>query len=179
MLGHPEVEAALARAADVSLARSVLDRVLEADPSVADDLVERATVRDALVAVACASRSLSNALVADPSLVALLRDLDGLPAALPPPEPGTLRRWKRGELLRIAAADLLGLADLPTVGRRLATLADACLALALEAVAPTGPFAVVGMGKLGGRGSTTPATSTCCSCTRATGPRPTGQRVTC
>ena len=33
---------------------------------------------------------------------------------------------------------------------------------------PTCPFAVIGMGKLGGASSTTRATSTCCSCTTAT-----------
>jgi glutamate-ammonia-ligase adenylyltransferase len=150
-LRHPEVEAALERAPDATVARAVLDRILEADATVADDLVEYPTVREALIAVACASRSLSNALVSDPSLVGALRELDAPFPDLPPPDPATLRRWKRRELLRIAAADLLGLADLPTVGRRLAALADACLGVALEVVAPTVPVAVVGMGKLGGQ----------------------------
>jgi glutamate-ammonia-ligase adenylyltransferase len=150
-LRHPEVEAALERCADPALARGVLDRLLEADAAVAAALVDQSTVREGLIAIACASHSLSNALVGDPSLVEALRDLDAPLPDPPPPDPATLRRWKRRELLRIAASDLLGLADLPTVGRRLAALADVCLAVALEVVAPTVPLAVVGMGKLGGR----------------------------
>ena len=97
-------------------------------------------VRDALVAVACASRSLSTALVADPTLLDPLRDPTAFAAErtrrrVPrrrstPPASTTrtaLRRWKRRELLRIAARDLLGVADLPAVGRELAALAEVCL----------------------------------------------------
>jgi glutamate-ammonia-ligase adenylyltransferase len=61
------------------------------------------------------------------------------------------RRWKRREYLRIAAQDLLGLADLPMVGRELAALAEVCLAAALGIAAPDVRFAIIGMGKLGGR----------------------------
>jgi glutamate-ammonia-ligase adenylyltransferase len=57
-----------------------------------------------------------------------------------------LRRFKRRELLRIALVDLAGTED---VGPALAGLADACISAALEG--PGFPFAVVGMGKLGGR----------------------------
>ena len=64
---------------------------------------------------------------------------------------GALRRWKRRELLRIAARDLLGVADLPAVGRELAALAEVCLGAALDIVGTDLPFAVIGMGKLGGR----------------------------
>jgi glutamate-ammonia-ligase adenylyltransferase len=60
-----------------------------------------------------------------------------------------LRRFKRRELLGIALADLAGRIDVGTVGEALADLADACLDAALEA--PPVPFAVLGMGKLGGR----------------------------
>jgi len=63
---------------------------------------------------------------------------------------GRLRRWKRRELLRIAARDLLGRSDLPTVGRELAALAEACLGGALAIAEPTMRIAVIGMGKLGG-----------------------------
>src|SRR5260370_40097092 len=66
-------------------------------------------------------------------------------------DPAALRRWKQRELLRIAAADLLGQIDFPTGGRRLADLADACLGAALVLSGTTQPFAVIGMGKLGGR----------------------------
>lgn len=60
-----------------------------------------------------------------------------------------LRRFKRREMLRVALSDLAGEADLVAVGRGLSDLADACLETAL--VDCDIPFAVIGMGKLGGR----------------------------
>ena len=76
-----------------------------------------------------------------------------------------MRRFKRRELVRIGARDILGLADLATTTRELSMLAGACMEVALEAVlsdltakhgAPTGresgepvEFAVIGMGKVG------------------------------
>jgi [glutamine synthetase] adenylyltransferase / [glutamine synthetase]-adenylyl-L-tyrosine phosphorylase len=60
-----------------------------------------------------------------------------------------LRRFKRREMLRVVLSDLAGEADLVEVGRGLADLADACLETALVDVDI--PFAVIGMGKLGGR----------------------------
>jgi [glutamine synthetase] adenylyltransferase / [glutamine synthetase]-adenylyl-L-tyrosine phosphorylase len=60
-----------------------------------------------------------------------------------------LRRFKRREMLRLALSDLAGKSDLVEVGQGLSDLADACLETAL---ADAGiPFAVIGMGKLGGR----------------------------
>lgn len=60
-----------------------------------------------------------------------------------------LRRFKRREMLGVALADLGGEINPTDVGIGLAHLADACLEAALEGV--QGPFAVIGMGKLGGR----------------------------
>lgn len=60
-----------------------------------------------------------------------------------------LRRFKRREMLRIALADLADQRDASQVGASLSDLADACLEAALEEASL--PFAVVGMGKLGGR----------------------------
>jgi glutamate-ammonia-ligase adenylyltransferase len=60
-----------------------------------------------------------------------------------------LRRFKRREMLRVAVADLGATTDQSGVGRGLADLADACLEAALAD--PDIPFAVIGMGKLGGR----------------------------
>ena len=115
-----------------------------------------------------ASRSLSEAVIADVGLLAPLDDPDGLAVECPlerytagarraveddGADPGRgLRRWKRRQLLRIAVRDVLGLADLPAVGRELASLAEGCLQAALG----LGPaydvrVAVIGMGKLGGR----------------------------
>ncbi|HWW46158.1 MAG TPA: bifunctional [glutamine synthetase] adenylyltransferase/[glutamine synthetase]-adenylyl-L-tyrosine phosphorylase, partial [Acidimicrobiia bacterium] len=148
---QPDVRASLEAAADAPLARRTVERLVEADPQVAGELVGSRRVRDAVVAVACASRSLTTALVHDPSLVAALGNTSARLDPAPPPDAGALRRWKQRGLLRIAAADLLGEADLATVARRLAELADACLAVAVELAAPTSPLAVIGMGKLGGR----------------------------
>jgi [glutamine synthetase] adenylyltransferase / [glutamine synthetase]-adenylyl-L-tyrosine phosphorylase len=59
-----------------------------------------------------------------------------------------LRRFKRRETLKIALSDLAHTADVAEVGRWLSDLASACIEGALDD--PT-DFAVVGMGKLGGR----------------------------
>jgi glutamate-ammonia-ligase adenylyltransferase len=59
-----------------------------------------------------------------------------------------LRRFKRRELMRIAIADIAKESDVATVGHELADLAEACLEAALD---DDFPFAVIGMGKLGGR----------------------------
>ena len=60
-----------------------------------------------------------------------------------------LRRFKRREFLRIVLGDLAGVTDTVLAGAGLADLADACLEAALEEREI--PFAVIGMGKLGGR----------------------------
>ena len=60
-----------------------------------------------------------------------------------------LRRFKRREQLRIVLADLDAEFDVTEVGRSLADLADACLQA--EAEGADLPFAVIGLGKLGGR----------------------------
>jgi glutamate-ammonia-ligase adenylyltransferase len=67
-----------------------------------------------------------------------------------------LRRFHRSELLRIGACDLLGLFDLVAVTRQLSNLADslvrACLAIAAARSNATAQgFAVIALGKLGGR----------------------------
>jgi glutamate-ammonia-ligase adenylyltransferase len=55
-------------------------------------------------------------------------------------------------MLRIALRDLLGMADTPTAAAELSDLADGIIAAALDHVRPADePFAVVAMGKLGGR----------------------------
>jgi glutamate-ammonia-ligase adenylyltransferase len=61
-----------------------------------------------------------------------------------------LRRFKRRHLLRIGARDVLGLGDLETTQRELAHVADACVEAALHGRDPSLPFAVIGLGRLGG-----------------------------
>ncbi|MGH8795107.1 MAG: bifunctional [glutamine synthetase] adenylyltransferase/[glutamine synthetase]-adenylyl-L-tyrosine phosphorylase, partial [Stackebrandtia sp.] len=66
-----------------------------------------------------------------------------------------VRAIRRGELLRIACADLLGLCDVRDVGEALSNLTDAVLhstlAVAEAAVDDAPRLAIVGMGRLGGR----------------------------
>ncbi len=165
VLDTPLLAAAVERSADPAAARALLGRLLDEHPALADELSGHALLRDAVVALSAASRSLSNALTTDASLLDPLRDENGfgrernlaeyresaaryLDAAAD--GRGALRRWKRRELLRVAARDLLGAADLPTVGRELAALAEVCLVRALDLVGPDASLAVIGMGKLGG-----------------------------
>jgi glutamate-ammonia-ligase adenylyltransferase len=60
-----------------------------------------------------------------------------------------LRRFKRREMLRVAIADVAAEMDAAGVGLALTELAEACLEAALQEVSM--PFAVIGLGKLGGR----------------------------
>ncbi len=61
-----------------------------------------------------------------------------------------LRRFKRRELLRIGTRDVVGHGDLASIGRELSHLADATIEAALRSLEPTVPFAVIGLGRLGG-----------------------------
>jgi glutamate-ammonia-ligase adenylyltransferase len=66
-----------------------------------------------------------------------------------------LRRYHEAELMRLGLRDILGLADFEQNLVELSALADACLQYALEVVMrknkiKTLPFAVIGLGKLGG-----------------------------
>jgi [glutamine synthetase] adenylyltransferase / [glutamine synthetase]-adenylyl-L-tyrosine phosphorylase len=166
LLDTPALAEAVERSADPTAARALLSRLLDEFPVLGDELAANPRLRDALVALSAASRSLSNAVTRDPSLLDPLRDGDGFERerelegfrqsaaeslAAADDGAGALRRWKRRELLRIAARDLLGVAGLPVVGRELAALADVCLGCALDLVDPGVPMAVIGMGKLGGR----------------------------
>jgi len=157
----PAVARAVERAPDPALARAGLTRIFEARPEAMEAVVGDERARDAVIAVVCASWSLTQALATDETLVPVLtddelgveRDVEALElswARAGDDDPDGLRRWKRREYLRIAARDLTGLADLPAVGRELAALAEVGLGAAVRLAAPTVPFAVVGMGKLGG-----------------------------
>ncbi|MGH8999009.1 MAG: bifunctional [glutamine synthetase] adenylyltransferase/[glutamine synthetase]-adenylyl-L-tyrosine phosphorylase [Acidimicrobiia bacterium] len=159
VLSAPSVSGVVEHAADPPAARLVITRLVESDPGLGERLTGDSLYLGAVVALAGASRSLSEAVIADPGLLGVLDDAEGLRSEAPPAAyvdaapcdgPGSLRRWKRRELLRIALRDLLDLADLPAVGRELAALAEGCLRAALTLSAPEVPVAVIGMGKLGG-----------------------------
>ncbi|MFC4334644.1 bifunctional [glutamine synthetase] adenylyltransferase/[glutamine synthetase]-adenylyl-L-tyrosine phosphorylase [Salininema proteolyticum] len=66
---------------------------------------------------------------------------------------GAVRAIRRQELLRISAADLLGLVDLRAVARALSDLTDAVLttALAVATRAENTPLAIIAMGRYGGQ----------------------------
>ncbi|HEX2738489.1 MAG TPA: bifunctional glutamine-synthetase adenylyltransferase/deadenyltransferase, partial [Acidimicrobiia bacterium] len=168
VLQTPRVVAALDASADAVTARGALSRILESHPELSEPLVGERLLRDGLIAITAVSRSLAAAIVSDAELVIPLRDEKGFHreqslqeyraasiVALPHDHDNAearraLRRWKRRELLRTAARDLLTVADLPAVGRELAALAQACLERSVGLAAPGMPFAVIGMGKLGG-----------------------------
>jgi [glutamine synthetase] adenylyltransferase / [glutamine synthetase]-adenylyl-L-tyrosine phosphorylase len=67
-----------------------------------------------------------------------------------------LRRYHQAELMRIGLRDILGLADPEQYLTELSALAEACLQYALEVAmrrhqVKTEPFAIIGLGKLGGQ----------------------------
>ncbi|MCY4192869.1 MAG: bifunctional [glutamine synthetase] adenylyltransferase/[glutamine synthetase]-adenylyl-L-tyrosine phosphorylase [bacterium] len=142
-----EVERLIAACPWPADARSLID-----DLGITDERRARAAAM-----LAGASRSMSKAVRRDPSLLDVLDPPSGFAAektSLVAPDDDDaldgLRRWKRRQLLRIALRDLLGEADLATVGRELSVLADACFARALEIADEGPPLAILGMGKLGG-----------------------------
>lgn len=61
-----------------------------------------------------------------------------------------LRRFKRSELLRIAAGGVVGANDAAAIAHGLGDLAEAVLEAALATVDPPVPLAVIAMGRLGG-----------------------------
>ena len=128
-------------------ARSLID-----DLGITDERRARAAAM-----LAGASRSMSKAVRRDPSLLGVLDPpsefaTEKMTLVAPDDDDALdgLRRWKRRQLLRIALRDLLGEADLATVGRELSLLADACFVRALEIADEGPPLAIIGMGKLGG-----------------------------
>jgi glutamate-ammonia-ligase adenylyltransferase len=165
LLASPATADAIERCADPNAAREALIRIVEAHPEAGERVRDDLELVEGLVAIACASRALTNAIVGDGSLVAVVGDRPSLAKERTVAEyegaagdagTGTdatgaaLRRWKRREYLRIATRDLLHLADLPAVGRELAALAGVCLESAVSLTTPMLPFTVIGMGKLGG-----------------------------
>jgi len=137
------------RSADPAAVALALEQLDEAFPG---RLGDGGPLLDAVVAVTGASRFLTRLLVTDAAALGVVADLD-----IRPPRragsPDELTRWKRLELLRIAARDLSGIDRLEAVGAALARLADDVLDAALVLAAPdeVAALAVIGMGKLGGR----------------------------
>ncbi len=128
-----------------------MSRILEVRPELTERVAVDGRLLAATVAVAAASPHLTRLCVADPAAIHVLGDLDHRVALDGPANAAGLVRWKRLELLRIAARDLLGLDRLEQTGAALARLADDVLRTADGLARRRGTLTVIGMGKLGGR----------------------------
>jgi len=148
---------AVERSASPAAVALAISRLTEDDAELAERLEADAVLREALVAVVGASRSLTQLLLTDPSAVDVLANL----AARSPSTAGNahdLVRWKRLEYLRIAAVDLTGRATLEETAERLAQMAEEVFAGAWRVATADagegggpGDVAVIAMGKFGGR----------------------------
>ncbi len=86
----------------------------------------------------------------------MLDELSAASASNPAAADAALRHYKRAELVRIALADILGLADVEWTCTELSFLAEAAMRFALEACAKelkltAPPVAVMALGKFGGQ----------------------------
>ncbi|MDQ4131755.1 MAG: bifunctional glutamine-synthetase adenylyltransferase/deadenyltransferase, partial [Actinomycetota bacterium] len=147
MIG-PKLESAIERSAAPPVVTVAVERVLDAQPEWASRLEDDEQLCEAMVAVAAASRSLTELCVGEPAALEVLADLDRAPQ-VPVDSVDDLRRSQRLEFLRIAARDLTGIDDLPAVGLALAELAGRVFEQAV-CLSDASELAVIGMGKLGG-----------------------------
>jgi glutamate-ammonia-ligase adenylyltransferase len=154
-------------------------RLLERQPGAFDKLVRSVSGLPALVAVFAQSRFLSDEILQHPEWADDLADAAGLlrvaseedlrgklEATLPPglPRPLELAKFRRRQMLRIVARDVMGLGTLAEVTSELSALAGAMVDVAYERIhrdlcahygeprGTSGPahFAVIALGKLGG-----------------------------
>lgn len=149
----------LQRAHDPDAALEQFLTFLEANTALAELAGTEPDLTVAFIAVYRASRAMTTMLGIHPEWLMSFRDdpveasevLDG----------AALRRFVQGRLVRTAVRDLLGLADMPAVGRELADTADAASHAALTIATsdtrndpryqtlPEVPFSVIAMGKWG------------------------------
>jgi len=133
---------------------TALERMVKADPRLAEALEADPGSARALVAVVAASHSLARLCENDPAALETLSALDQ-PVPVRAHDPEELAGRKQLELLRLAARDLVGMDPLEKVGDGLAALADKVLevALHLSGARDLGGhrLAVIAMGKLGAR----------------------------
>ncbi len=143
----------VAQSADPDRVRRALDRLVELHPGVPAELDARSPLAEALVTVLAASRSLGRLLLGDPGALAMLPP-DAVRERPPVASVEEMVVWKRRELLRIAARDLLGTDPVELVTADLATMAATVLdhahAGASGLLGPDDRLTVIGMGKLGG-----------------------------
>jgi len=143
------VRAEIERCAAPAPVAAALDQLGQTQPDLDEWLADDGGRGRRLVAVLAASRSLTRLILTRPEALEVLGDVD----RRRPVEAVTedrLTGWKQLEFLRIAARDLAGIDDLPTVGRNLADLATDVVEAACG-LCGVDQLAVIGMGKLGGR----------------------------
>ena len=145
-------------------------RTLASGSSGASQLVrafrESAETARRLCTVLGSSAMLGNLLRHNPDLIPVLGNDDALLAGTGPElreqaavslrwraaagQAAGLKRFKERSLTRVAARDLLGLADVEATATDLTTLAEATLVTALHTMAPRLPFTVIALGRFGG-----------------------------
>jgi len=143
------VVAAAEHSASPALVATALLHLADAHPDLLDRLEADPGLRDTLVAVLGASRSLGRVCRTDPAALEELADLDVRRQA-DASDAGALVAWKHRELLRIAARDLTGRDRLEEVGSALARMADDVWAGACALTGAGASVAVIAMGKYGG-----------------------------
>ena len=147
-------------------AEGALVRLVEDHPEVWEDIAEGGIFCRAVVAVSDVSRSFTEAVRRDPSLLESLRPagvlereltsedlLENLSEELASKPDTDIRHWKRSQMLRIMVRDIEGGADLMSITREVSALADACLIHCFDQARQAHPdvrMAIIGMGKLGG-----------------------------
>lgn len=169
---EPHLQIAIASAADPGRSLVYLERLLEnRDEAILHDLVKNPRVIESLVTIFSGSQFLTEILLRNPKNVHLLVHRKSLTqrknaeqiqseAALvirdaPDHEKlSAVRRFQRGELLRIGASDLLAVYDLRTVTRQLSNLADGLVRASLDLASlqsgiGANEFCVIALGKHG------------------------------
>ncbi|MDP8957813.1 MAG: hypothetical protein M3N51_01105, partial [Actinomycetota bacterium] len=132
--GHPIPQAsrlllALRRGPDAEGGLERLAGTLQQAPELASAALDQLALGDALVAVVGASRALTQTVAEHPDWLREAVHGQGPESEEPERPPHheerllALRRFVRRGLLRVAVRDLLGLADMPQVGRELSDIA--------------------------------------------------------
>src|SRR5260221_5619207 len=147
---EPHLQIALASAADPERSLVYLERLLEnADEALLPALVKSPHVIENLITIFSGSQFLTEILLRNPKNINLLYHRKSLTQrtnaeqihieaaqvireAVDDEKLNALRRYQRGEILRIGASDLLALYDLRTVTRQLSNLADGLTRVCLD-----------------------------------------------
>jgi [glutamine synthetase] adenylyltransferase / [glutamine synthetase]-adenylyl-L-tyrosine phosphorylase len=147
------LDEAVERSADPEAVRAALAAMIDGGGgAIAERLGDDEDLARRVVTVLAASRSLGRLLVAEPDALEVLAHLRERPSLDEAADIDAVARWKRLELLRIAARDLTGEAELVETTADLSRLGRDVLASAhrLAVAGADGTrLAVIGMGKLG------------------------------